>query len=394
MSDNTDQYPDEQDASRSPGHSPPDPPGYSQAAPPPGYGAPPRAQGYGQPPGGAAYPAPGPQGYGPPAGPNYGQATGQPSWHQVAPEQVARMYQPGIIPLRPLSLGDIFGGAISTIRRNPEATIGMAAAVLGIALFPSLALAVGLQFIPVIGPDGASFIGYLITIIVSYFATLALSGFIMYVVSEAALGDKVSLGQTWRAVRSRLPALIGVTLLTALILLALLTVGFVVFAIGLGIGDTITITLGVIVLIAIGLVTIWVGVRLVLAPAPVVLEKAGPIGAIKRSWALSSGRQFWRIFGIVLLAQILGALVGGAISTPVQLVIALVSARMIENESYLLLILVFGQNLSQFVVGLIVTPFTSAVTALLYVDQRIRREALDITMQQTASARAGERARS
>ena len=42
--------------------------------------------------------------------------------------------------------------------------------------------------------------------------------------------------------------------------------------------------------------------------------------------------------------------------------------------------LVFSSYLSQILVGAITTPFTSAVTALQYVDQRIRKEGLDVQL--------------
>jgi hypothetical protein len=41
---------------------------------------------------------------------------------------------------------------------------------------------------------------------------------------------------------------------------------------------------------------------------------------------------------------------------------------------------VFSAYLSQIVVGAITTPFTSAVIALQYVDQRIRKEGLDVQL--------------
>ena len=49
------------------------------------------------------------------------------------------VYKPGTIPLRPLTLSDMFSGATETIRRNPRATIGIAAVVL--TLFLALPMA-------------------------------------------------------------------------------------------------------------------------------------------------------------------------------------------------------------------------------------------------------------
>src|SRR3954451_24282156 len=71
------------------------PPGW-QPAPPPGYGRTYDGRPPGAPPGGPAY-----------------------AW---LPPLV---HKPGVVALRPLSLGDLFDGAFKTIRRNPRAMIGM-----------------------------------------------------------------------------------------------------------------------------------------------------------------------------------------------------------------------------------------------------------------------------
>src|SRR5215472_2329483 len=91
---------------------PPPPPGAGQPGPPgqPRWYGPPAGQ---APPGGYGYPPP-PPGYGPrPYGP----------WQQQAPK-------PGVIPLRPLSVGELLDGAFTSIRRNPKATLGIAAVLL------------------------------------------------------------------------------------------------------------------------------------------------------------------------------------------------------------------------------------------------------------------------
>lgn len=304
------------------------------------------------------------------------------------------MYQPGVIPLRPLNLGDIFGGSITTIRRNPEATLGMAVIVLAAFLVPSMLLSFGAQLVAGISADTAATIGFLIPSLVSVLATLLLSGLIMYVVSEAALGDKVGLGDTWRAVRGRILALIGVTVLTSLAITAVIVAGALLLFLAISLGDVVGIVIGVIAFVATVLVAIWIGVRLMLASAPVVLERSGPIKGIRRSWNLTSGRQFWRILGISLLAQILAGFIGSALSWPIQLIVVFVGSAIFQDEQAVTTVLVFGQHLSQFLVGVAVTPFTAGITALLYLDQRIRREGLDIAMQQAASARTAARSSS
>ena len=68
---------------------------------------------------------PGRQGYGQQG---YGQAPpGQwPRYGEAAPK-------PGVIPLRPLGVGEVLDGAFASIRRNPKAVLGLAAVVMTIS---------------------------------------------------------------------------------------------------------------------------------------------------------------------------------------------------------------------------------------------------------------------
>ena len=79
-------------------------------------------------------------GYGPP--PGYGPTTGlRPATRiracaglrhrrrTIGPPPGSRSLKPGIIPLRPLTLSDIFNGAVGYIRANPKATLGLTAIV-------------------------------------------------------------------------------------------------------------------------------------------------------------------------------------------------------------------------------------------------------------------------
>ncbi len=361
------------------------PPGRGWAAP----GSPPE-RAPGPPPGYAGAPPPHPSPPGPQQ-PGWG-APPVGGWQGLTPEQVARMHRPGVVPLRPLTLADIYGGAVTTMRRNPEATLGMSVLVMGVVLVPSLLISLGLGELTNINPDDLAFIGLFLPALLSVFATLALSGFIMYVVSEAALGDKVGLGQTWVAVRGRIPALVAVTLLTTLALAGLGVLVLVPAGLLAAVGGEVAGILGFVLAVAVlVLLMIWVGVRLSLASAPVVLERSGPLRAIRRSWGLTGGGQFWRILGILLLSQLLASIFASVVSTPVQLLFTALTASVSDDPAVVTTGLVVIQHLVQFVTGVLVTPFTAGVTALLYLDQRIRREGLDLLMQQAALHRATAR---
>ena len=109
-------------------------PWFPPAGEPGGYGQPPpfdpgqapSAAGYGQPPPGYGQPGGyGQQGGYPPPGGQQGAPPSYPRW-QSQPQAP----KPGVIPLRPLGVGEILDGAFTSIRRNPRATLGIAALLL------------------------------------------------------------------------------------------------------------------------------------------------------------------------------------------------------------------------------------------------------------------------
>ncbi|MFK5634572.1 MULTISPECIES: hypothetical protein [unclassified Ornithinimicrobium] len=307
------------------------------------------------------------------------------------------MHQPGVVPLRPLTVGDIFNGALQTMRRNPQATIGAALVVLVVLLVPSLlaslavtrwaGLAVEDQQVAALGINGLS----------NALASVALTGMIVYVVSEAVLGDKVDLAETWTAVRGRLPALVGNLLLIVLLLVlaaAVFVLGVVALALGApAIGDGWLVALVVLATLGLVVALVWAACRVGLAPCAVVLERAGPWRAIRRVWSLTSGWQAWRIVGITLLAGVLTGIFTTAVQVPVSFVTMGVMGSLSEGLSPVAPAVLVVDHVVQLVVSTLVIPFTAGVTALLYLDQRIRREGLDLALGRAAQARAAGRAR-
>ena len=74
------------------------------------------------------------------------------------------------------------------------------------------------------------------------------------------------------------------------------------------------------------------------------------------------------------------------LSFPVGIVGQLASVAV--GSRYALLVLVVTQALSQVIAAAFVTPFTSAVTSLQYLDQRMRKEAYDVELMQQAGITA------
>ncbi len=346
---------------------PPPPPGWvPPGAPPPGA-----PTGYGAPPPGS------PPGYVPPA------AVYRPPIHK-----------PGVVALRPLGLGDFFDGAFRTIRGNPTAMVGLAALVTTVFMVVPVIVTLGLAAAghltldlrpdPVTGDVSA--LDSVATSLVSglgsifgAFATIVLNGMLVRVVAEAVLGRRTRIGEAWRATRGRLLPLVGLTILD--VLLWTVVVGGPVL---LGVlvatqaGDAIGFVVGIPVFLAALAVGLFVQIRFFQLAAPaLVLERTGVFASLRRAGRLSRG-QWWRIFGVLLLTGLVIGVVGQVVAVPLAVVGALGPTVFPGTAGALLLVL--SSFLSQILVGAITTPFTSAVTALQYVDQRIRKEGLDVEL--------------
>jgi hypothetical protein len=133
---------------------------------------------------------------------------------------------------------------------------------------------------------------------------------------------------------------------------------------------------------------VWLWVRYTLAAPALMLERQGVRAALRRSAKLVTG-SWWRVFGIQLLIVVLLVVVGGVIELPVSFIAGLVAGDGADS--------VFGGSLDDVswtylaisgiggVLSTAVTlPISAGVTALLYIDQRIRREALDIELARAA----------
>ncbi len=335
------------------------PPPYPVSPPPPGY---PGYPGY---PGHPGYPGYPPSGYSHP-GPGYpppGYPGGTP-------------WKPGIIPLRPLSLSDIFNGEVAYVRANPRATLGMTTGV--VLITSALGLLIGHSAPPAAG-DVGMLVGVLTGATAAVLATILLSGMLTVVVARAVQGIPITVGQAWQRVRDRLPALIALTLLEILaVVLLIAAVVATIAVVARTVDGAMAALVGfpLVLLLIAALAALFT--LLSLAPMAIVLERASVAASVTRSVALARP-QFWRIFGIRLLASIVAVVVAGAVSVPFDIVGQVVSVNGGPEAPSLLqmTVVTIGQAIGQ----IITTPFTAGVIVLLYVDARIRSEAFDFVLQ-------------
>ncbi|WP_089775274.1 DUF7544 domain-containing protein [Ruania alba] len=220
-------------------------------------------------------------------------------------------------------------------------------------------------------------LGYGISTAASFLITTVLTGLLIHSVSQSVIGRKMSLGQVWAAVRGQILRLLGLSLVIGLILMVIsaVAIGLVTLAATTGEPGVIALV-GIVVVLTAFVSMIAVVVFTVLATPVLVLERSGIITALRRSFQLTR-RSFWRILGIYLLTVLLVGILASVVSYPFGIVGGLIGSLMAIQVASMV-----GQVISLAVT----TPFMAAVTALLYIDVRIRTEALDVELARAAEA--------
>ena len=364
--------------------SPQDPP---QAPPPP-----PPGPGWGsRPPGG---PGPG-GGYGAPGG--YGGWGG--NWGGPPPAA-----KPGVIPLRPLGVGEILDGAVSTMRTYWRTVLGISLAV---AVFTEIIVILLQGFVLDDSAstdtlnDPSATVGELgralgdtmlnsgVVLLITLLGTIVATALLTSVTSRAVLGKSVTTAEAWRDARPQLPKLFGLTFLLPLIAAAVAAAGTLpgVLVTVAGAGDA-GITLTVLGGLAGGVVAIWLMIRFSLSSPALMLEKQGILKAMSRSTKLVRG-SWWRVFGIQLLATIIANIVASIVVIPFAFLAAALSGDgatgfLDSAGGDLGWTFLIVSGIGSVIGSMLTFPITAGVTVLLYIDQRIRREALDLDLARAA----------
>jgi len=298
--------------------------------------------------------------------------------------------KPGVIPLRPLGVGEILDGAFTAIRRNPKATLGLAAVLLTFSAVITTAVSLllvhhlGSVTLPSQGQhftNAGVFVPILVlTAVFAFIVDTVLTGLLTVVIGRSMLGHKITAAEAWRIARPRLPALIGATLLVLLTLVGIWVVfGSLVFFLGRAV-----VLLGV---IAATVLTIWFGVMFRMVGPVVVLEREGPARSLARSWRLVR-RSFWRVFGISLLAWLIVVVTALVLQIPFTVIAGAAGGgnSHLPGTTTGSLLGVVISAVGGIVAGAVARPISAGVTVLLYVDLRMRREGLDLVLQTAAAS--------
>jgi hypothetical protein len=375
-------------------------PGEEQAPPawtPPQGWAPQQPPPY-VPPGQQPYVPPGQQPYVPPGQPQGGWGPPPGAFRPPPPPP-----KPGIIALRPLGVGEILDGAISAIRGYPRMMLGLSAVVAAITqvlIVPVTWLLLrdsGDQAFSFDRPsstttseEDVTFAASAITatgvqVVVTLVASLVLTGILTVAVSRAVLGQSISARDAWTQARPRLPALLGVT---GLVLLIMLGLAVLALAPGVILALASAPTAAVAIAFVLGVpaflvVAAYLYTAFALAPPAIVLERQGVVASLRRSRSLVRGA-WWRTFGILLLVNLIAQVLAGILGVPFTVLTLLVAWVTGDGLNVYAILPLVVTALGTIVASAVTWPFTAVSTALLYVDRRMRREALDLELARAA----------
>ena len=188
--------------------------------------------------------------------------------------------------------------------------------------------------------------GAVVIVLITLLSTLVITAALTAYLTDRILDRPADLKACLRVGWSRILPLIGV--------------GFLV-AMGAGLGLLACVIPGVILFI-----------RWNFASQIVVVERARPIAAMKRSFWLTEGR-FWPVLGIVLISGILAGIISSVFSGILDaIVVAITGADSVASTLSSLVTATIASGLT--------LPFSAAVSVITYLDLRVRREGLDLQL--------------
>lgn len=298
--------------------------------------------------------------------------------------------------LAPVSFGTLLEISVRLLRRHARVFLLLAALFL---LAPSLiAAAAGLVLFqalvpffprPGLGPaitaDPAQLraltdavLGLLaVSVLSAIFAAMAATAFSLVVASDYR-GDPVRARETLTGAVRRAPRAVGSMLLSLVAVLglcagaaaavALIVAVFGRDATGGGLGVFLALVVAVAFVAAILVITI----RWSLALPAVAIERAGPLKSLVRSWRLTRGGA-WRAFGILAVATLATAVLGGLVSELLGLTLADLIFGDRSGEA-----LVMRSVLSA-LVSVVFAPVVPVCLTVLYYDQRVRLEGVEVS---------------
>jgi hypothetical protein len=259
--------------------------------------------------------------------------------------------------LRPRGVGEILDSAVALYRaRFKKLTLVAAAVVVPVQVLSALVLLSAqpdhytLNVTGTVSPQydtsslAVELAAVIVVALVGVLSTALVVAVCTRIVADAYIGRSSETREAVRAVRPRVFAIVG----TSLLVLLSEAIGFVFCFVG---------ALFPLTLFAVAI------------PA-LILEGVGVSAALSRSITLTKAHAM-HVLGLVVTAQLLATVLNGALAEGVSL--------LLRNGGSTVAV-VIGQSVASTIAGILTTPFVATAIVVLYFDVRIRDEAFDVQL--------------
>lgn len=314
-----------------------------------------------------------------------------------------RSWQPGIMPLRPMTFGDFLAVPFKAIRFNRSVVIGgPLACFLAVGLVTTLAIWMTFSDLGVsslyagLPSDSNGLRGETIAVLVLAGAMWLLAdafarGIVAPGVARGVLGEHISLGRAWGMLRARAWQVLGLYGLATAITLVPLAIfgGLIALATTAGSGAA----AGVLVIVIIASVllipfAVVYGVLMGVAVPLVVLERGGVMASARRTFSLIKGRFWWSVL-ISFVASMLIGIVASVLTNVLQFGGVIVLAAVPSTSDAATLIFITVSTLASYLISAVLDAcYLGSTFTLVYIDLRIRHEGFDSDLAEAAEARA------
>ena len=259
--------------------------------------------------------------------------------------------------LRPRGIGEILDSAVALYRaRFKKLTLVAAAVVVPVQVLSALVLLSAqpdhftLNVTGTVSPQyntnslAVQLAAVIVVALVGVLSTALIVAVCTRIVADAYIGRSSETREAVRAVRPRVFAIVG----TSLLVLLSEAIGFVFCFVG---------ALFPLTLFAVAI------------PA-LILEGVGVSAALSRSITLTKAHAM-HVLGLAVTAQLLAAVLNGALAGGVSLLLRTGGSTVA---------VVIGQSIANTIAGILTTPFVATAVVVLYFDLRIRDEAFDVQL--------------
>jgi hypothetical protein len=311
------------------------------------------------------------------------------------------------LALRPMSTSQVLDRTFSLYRQNFVLFAGITAFPPALLLIGQLLILLVTRPFNQVAPAspgdpaklgaimGGAVLGGLALLVVFMVGYAFAAGATVYAVSRVHLGYPTTIAECYRLIKPHFGNILGIVVLVGMCVGAVIFVGALFFLIpffmslvgrsGLASGaGVIGALVGFVVMVAGIIVAIYLSAKLSLSIPACVLENLGVTDSMRRSWSLSEGTVF-RLILVSILAGAIAWILSMVLSIPYFIGLGVMVTK---KDPSLMLPFVAWQYVAEFLARTLAGPIGAIAAALIYYDQRVRKEAFDLQLMMQAIGQA------